>query len=81
MKIVASMIMVFEGKEYPIEHDFGSDYPKESARFMFEEGNYSCDCNRKVFLSERYPELGIDKNITKCGNLIEIKNLKIRRED
>jgi hypothetical protein len=27
------------------------DYPDEALRFMFEDGNYSCDCNRALFIA------------------------------
>lgn len=48
----------------PLEFDFGYGYPHDSARYMFEEGNYSCDCNRADFLK-------LDDD-WKCGETIEM---------
>ena len=37
---------------YTIHCDFGYEYPEEEAIFMFEDGNYSCDCNRSLFIQD-----------------------------
>lgn len=73
-KTIAKIDFLYEGKSYPFEYDFGYAYPVDSARFMFEDGNYGCDCNRSSFLQDQYgdtfPEL-------ECGNKIEMVNLEI----
>ena len=34
-----------DGRAFPFEFDFGYGYPVDAAEYMFEDGNYSCDCN------------------------------------
>ena len=64
----------YEDKEYVYEDDFGKEYPEEMVRFQYEENNYSCDCNRSLFIQrncdENFPEFN-------CGNLIELVSLDI----
>ena len=67
-RTVAIVKLAFGGKFYTLEHDFGFEYPAHSAEYMFEDGNYSCDCNRSLFIGEKheeFPEM-------ECGNLIEM---------
>lgn len=59
-----------EGKQYILHYNFGYEYPEEQAEFMFEDGNYSCDCNRSIFINREY-----DTNINpdcNCGDSIEL---------
>ena len=71
---VAVMDLVYKGIRYSLEYNFGKEYEKESAEFMFFDGNYSCDCNKSLFIQrycdEKFPELG-------CGDEIEIENFRI----
>ncbi len=48
----------------------------EPSLFMWEEGNYSCDCNRADFfgLADRDNEAGFP-----CGNTIEILSIEVIR--
>ena len=57
---------------YTIHCDFGYEYPEEEAIFMFEDGNYSCDCNRSLFLQAEYGEHAIQE--LDCGEEIEMLN-------
>ena len=57
---------------YTIHCDFGYEYPEEEAIFMFEDGNYSCDCNRSLFIQDEYGENAIDE--LDCGEKIEMLN-------
>lgn len=76
-KTIARMIMVLpDGREYPYEMDFGYAYGPDSARYMFEEGNYSCDCNKSLFISRENPEIG-ERD---CGDEIELKNFTVKLE-
>jgi hypothetical protein len=63
---------------YNIECDFGYEYGEESAKFMFYEGNYSCDCNKSLFIQrqcdENFPFLD-------CGDEIEIVKFEIEYRD
>lgn len=76
-RTVARMIMVMpNGKEYPYEEDFGYAYEPDAARYMFEDGNYSCDCNKSLFLSREHPEI----EEMDCGDEIQIKNFTVVHE-
>ena len=73
VKTIAKMVFIFKGKEYPYEEDFGYAYPLGLAEYMFEHGNYSCDCNRSIFIQRNYshfPEM-------QCGNKIKMKDFKV----
>jgi hypothetical protein len=73
-RTVAVMKMKYAGIEYPLEYDFGFGDWSDDAAYMFNEGNYSCDCNRSLFLCRanvRFPgELD-------CGNKIEVTSFEI----
>ena len=60
----------YKDKEFVLHYDFGYEYPEDSAIFMFEEGNYSCDCNRSLFIQEEYDEDAIPE--LDCGDEIEL---------
>ena len=76
-RTVARMLMVLpDGREFPYEHDFGHAYDQDSARYMFEDGNYSCDCNKTIFLSREHPEI----EEWDCGDDIELKNFTVSLE-
>ena len=71
---IATMILVLpDGREYSCNHDFGHEYPEQSAEFMLTEGNYSCDCNRSIILNSIYSEVPIFD----CGETIILKDLHI----
>lgn len=67
------VILEYQGKQYKYVYDFGEGYPYESAEFMYTEGNYSCDCNRSIFIQEHcdndFPEM-------ECGEEIKLVSLK-----
>ena len=64
---------------YTIHCDFGYEYPEEQAIFMFEEGNYSCDCNRSLFIQDEYGENAIQE--LDCGEEIEMLNYHLEYLD
>jgi hypothetical protein len=66
------------GKRYPYTWDFGYGFSDATAEFMFEEGNYSCDCNKSLFLSREYPNENIE--LHGCGDTILIHNFTIHHE-
>lgn len=78
-KTIAVMDMVYREKTYQFEYDFGYGYSVESAKYMFEDGNYACDCNKSIFLGEFYPEDFSEE--LECGELISIARLNIRFDD
>lgn len=74
-RTIASMnLRTPEGKLYPYSYDFGYDYPEDSARFMFYEGNYSCDCNLSDFLHDAGY---IEQGDWECGDTIKIEDFKV----
>lgn len=82
-KCIASMTMVLpDGRKFPYKYDFGYGYPLESAEYMWLDGNYSCDCNKSLFLSRKYPDCGIDEdNHWNCGDLIVLEDFKVYLEE
>jgi hypothetical protein len=73
-RTITNMDLIYKDKTYKLEYDFGYEYEDSSARFIFFEGNYSCDCNLSLFIQrqcdESFPELD-------CGEEIAIKNFEI----
>lgn len=64
----------YEGKIYSFSYDFGYAYPESAAHFMFEDGNYSCDCNLSRFIQDEYPEFPeLD-----CGEKIEYEKFEVK---
>lgn len=61
------------GQVVRTEQDFGYGYPSHQAQYMYEEGNYSCDCNRSVFM-------GIEPGMS-CGETIEMVSFKVEERD
>lgn len=63
----------FEGEySYEIEDDFTS----HDVYFMWEDGNYACDCNRSLFLR------GLDfEESWPCGRTIRCLSLKMDGEE
>lgn len=55
------------GEIWSFDVDFEADYPLESLEYMFTEGNYSCDCNKREFLGR---EAGA------CGNTIRLDRIR-----
>jgi len=77
LRAVARMTMVLpDGKEFPYEYDFGYAYEKSAAEYMFFEGNYSCDCNKTIFLSQEHPEI----KEWDCGDDIKLKDFSVTLE-
>ena len=74
MDTIAKMVLVYDTIPYPYEYNFGEGYSEEAAHYMFEEGNYSCDCNRSMFLISKY---GGFINELDCGHTIELKDFEI----
>lgn len=73
-RTIANLVFQYKGKEYSFQHDFGYGYAEESAEYMWTEGNYSCDCNRSIFLMKKYPE---DFKELECGCEIVLLGMTI----
>jgi hypothetical protein len=73
IRVRVSAVFEYQGKKYPV--DFGDRWEYESvqdARYDFEYGDFSCDCNRADFI-----ELGEE---LPCGNKIKMDNLVLSIE-
>ena len=68
-------VFQYKDKQYTIHCDFGVDYPDDSAKFMFLDGNYSCDCNRSLFIQQEYGDDAITE--LDCGDEIVLKEYHI----
>jgi hypothetical protein len=75
LRTIAKIVFVYNGVEYKIEQDFGFGYPPESALYMFEEGNFSCDCNRSIFIGEQNPHFPSGE--LECGDEITMKYIDV----
>ena len=67
-----------DGRLVPLTYDFGYGYPAESARFMWYEGNYSCDCNKLLFMARALGEPEPDD--PPCGDTIPIVSFTLTQE-
>ena len=77
-RTVADITLKYKGNIYKFEYDFGYDYPEDAALFQFEENNYSCDCNRSLFIQRYCDE---DFEDMDCGEEIELKDICIKYLD
>ena len=81
-KTIAYISLKYNDKTYDIEYDFGFAFKdtfeecKQLAEYMFYEGNYSCDCNKLIFIDIKY-NLGLDIDTVECGEEIEIIKFKV----
>jgi hypothetical protein len=73
-RTIVKMKFIYNGKAYPYEYDFGYGYDTESAHYMWKEGNYSCDCNRSLFLNREYPEVVVAEE---CGDTIKMRDFVV----
>ncbi len=73
MRAVA--LLEYRDKPYAVTTDFGPDATKDGILYMWQEGNYACDCNRSLFIhrqcDKKFPEM-------ECGQEIEMLYLTLR---
>jgi hypothetical protein len=90
-RTIACLTLVVGDAEYPMEYDFGFGFDEAGACYMFEDGNYACDCNRSLFLRRLYGDVpGLpaaneemrlgDFVPSECGDTIRMKDFRVRRE-
>ena len=60
----------YQDKEFVLHYDFGYEYSEDDAIYCFTEGNYSCDCNRSLFIQYEYGKDAIPE--LDCGDEIEL---------
>jgi len=68
----------YAGKTYRFDFDFGFEFPLGGAEWMFEEGNFACDCNKSLFIQTH-----CDSNfpLMACGDLVKLVDLKLKLVD
>lgn len=77
LRTVASMTMRMpNGFTFDYKHDFGYAFDPEAAHFMWHDGNYSCDCNKSLFLIDA----GHDIDVMDCGHTIILENFCVKKE-
>lgn len=71
MRVTATLLDVMTG--YQADHEyFILPEDRGALVFMWEDGNYACDCNRLIFL------YGVDIDDAKCSNgMIACLSLKV----
>jgi hypothetical protein len=71
MKIHFLIKLKYKGKTYEINYPVEEKYVA-GTRFLWEEGNYACDCNRSIFIRRQ-----CDKNFKEmdCGEKIELVSI------
>lgn len=68
-----------DGRVGTFVDSFGYGYPRHSVEFMYREGNYNCDCNRRLFLDRHCGfrlEDQLDPDDNMCGDTIELVSLE-----
>lgn len=60
----------YKDQEFIIHRDFGYEYPEKNAKYMFLEGDNSCDCNRSLLIRYEYGNNAIP--YLNCGKEIEL---------
>ena len=71
------IVLKYKDKEYVLEEEnwmSKDEYTNEWNWYIWEEGNYSCDCNRSLFLHRKYPEFS---EFEHCGNEIELVDYEV----
>lgn len=63
---VVKIECTFKGKPYTWFYNFGLGYPISSAQYMFEDGSYSCDCNRELFMSRIFDDIPTPADDAPC---------------
>ena|ERR1700735_400734 len=58
---------IYDYGDYPDAHMGEPDDPFHYITFMFDEGNYGCDCNRALFFG-RAAGVELGDNDTPCGD-------------
>lgn len=80
MTVAVVTLRLPDGRVGMFEMEFGYGYPRSSVHYMWREGNYSCDCNKRLYLAR---ECGIDPQYddgdmeNPCGDTIALVSLDV----
>jgi hypothetical protein len=69
-----------DGRVGMFEMNFGFGYPDDGVEYMWQEGNYSCDCNKRLYLARECdidPEFEEFDTENACGDTIALTGLEI----
>lgn len=79
----AVFVLSCEGQEYRCEEDFGFGLDDKRIRYMFNVGNYACDCNRMAFLHANHPDVFSEDRADHavCGSDIKLVSLTIEKQE
>lgn len=76
MRTVAHVVLRQpSGEVTEFDYDFGFGYTEHAARYMWEEGNYSCDCNKRLIAKL----LASDEEENPCGDTIALESLTVTK--
>jgi hypothetical protein len=70
---VAVVTLSHCGKQYTVEMPYFPGYEEDSIAYHWDEGNYSCDCNRSRFIRDTAP----DFPDMECGDEIELVSIRV----
>jgi hypothetical protein len=81
--LIFTITLEYQGEQYTYQHEITSSERQKAenwtdevlAEYLYEEGNYACDCNRSDFIAEH-----CDKNFPEleCGDTVNLISLEPR---
>lgn len=74
-KSIIRLEYIINNKSYYLIEELGVGFTKRQIKFLYLEGNYSCDCSITDRLSKKYPEI----KESECDNKIPVKIRKIKK--
>jgi hypothetical protein len=76
---VATLFDPATGRRVDVTETF-KDYTELAADYMWTEGNYSCDCNRRLFMARALGEPEPEDPNNPCGDTIKLEKLTFSSE-
>jgi|GEM_PF-2971601 hypothetical protein len=74
-KTICKIVFEYLDTQYHIIYDFGYNFSRESAIFIFRDGNNSCDCNRSLIIQRFFPDFAE----LPCGDIIKMTEFVVHR--
>lgn len=76
-RTIAHLVFAYDGRQWAFEIDFGVGYEEESVHYLFNDGNYSCDCNRSALIHGCHPDFPQERFEDDCSEIIQLIDLQI----
>ncbi len=73
MDTIVLVTLEYNDMVYTFKENFGKNYPRESVEFMYEDGNYSCDCNKSLDIKRNCDDAFKEMC---CGEFIKLVNIE-----